>query len=72
MTDILEWLEKQTRPMEMLPECRALMLQIPEINDAVLDALFAFADAERREGFARGFRLSAQLFSSAREARYSS
>lgn len=72
MTDILSWLEAQTRPEEMPEGLRSVLLRLPPPDDDTLDALLALCRAETREGFARGFRLSYQLFAAACDSRYSS
>lgn len=65
MTDILNWLEEETEPANMLPEFRRLIDLLPEQNDAIMDALTALSNAETQEAFSRGFRLGVQLFSAA-------
>lgn len=81
MTDILAWLEKQTRPREMTPEYREALSKMSKIQDMIgnrtdlkLDAelgaaLADIADVQYSDGFTRGFRLGVQLFSAATLAR---
>lgn len=72
MSDILSWLEAQTRPDEMPEGLRSVLLRVRPPDDDTLDALLALSRAEKREGFARGFRLGYQLFSAASDSKYSS